>query len=41
MENSVLKREKAEGITTYFEKDHDRLDSLFTEFQRLKFVPLI
>jgi iron-sulfur cluster repair protein YtfE (RIC family) len=38
MENSVLKRENAEGITSYFEKDHDRLDNLFKEFQRLKYV---
>lgn len=41
MENSVLKREKTEGITSYFEKDHDRLDSLFKEFQRLKYVDFL
>lgn len=41
MEISVLKREKDEGITSYFEKDHDHLDSLFTEFRRLKYVDFV
>jgi regulator of cell morphogenesis and NO signaling len=41
MEKSVLKREKAEGVTAYFGKDHDRLDFLFKEFQRLKYVDFL
>lgn len=43
MEKSVLisERERAEGVRSYFEKDHDRLDSLFKEFQRLKYIDFL
>lgn len=33
-----IERESTDGITSYFGKDHDRLDRLFKEFQRLKYT---
>jgi regulator of cell morphogenesis and NO signaling len=43
MEKSLLssERESGEGVRSYFEKDHDRLDSLFKEFQRLKRIDFV
>jgi len=43
MEKSLLvpERESTEGVRSYFEKDHDRLDTLFKEFQRLKYTDFV
>ena len=40
MESSLLSIERStkEGISSYFERDHDRLDNLFREFKRLKYT---
>ena len=40
MEKKVLNKDRniTNEITPYFEKDHDRLDGLFKEFQRLKYT---